>query len=190
MRSNVLIAVLVLGLAATLIWFFKAGRSPASQTLQAADEGTTNSLAGAQPASEPPNESSLQAVTNTQGTIGSDDATPETPDAKQEAYIATRVAELQDLGMENDSASLDTILSELNNRNPGIRKAAVAAAVQFGSRDAIPKLTDAATQTDDSEEKSAILEAINFLKLPTLTEALAQKNKPAPDASSGRSSKP
>ena len=57
-----------------------------------------------------------------------------TPEAQQEAYIASRVVELQDLAMENDLASLDTILSELNNRDPSIREAAVDAAVQFGSR--------------------------------------------------------
>ncbi len=114
----------------------------------------------------------------------------ETPEAQQEAYAARRVVELQDLGMEDDSASLDAILSELNNRDPSIRQAAVEAAVQFGSRDAIPRLTEAAAQTDDPKEKSAIVEAIEFLKLPTLTEALGQQSQPAADASSGASSNP
>jgi HEAT repeat protein len=110
----------------------------------------------------------------------------DTPEAKQEAYVAKRIEELQDLGMENDSDSLDTILSELTNRDPRIREAAVDAAVQFGSRDAIPKLEDAAAQTEDAKEKAAILDAIEFLKLPTLTEAIGQKTQTSPDASNGK----
>ena len=84
----------------------------------------------------------------------------------------------------------NTILSELNNRDPSIREAAVDAAVQFGSRDAIPRLMEAAARTDAPEEKSAILEAIEFLKLPTLPEALGQTNQPTADASPDTSSHP
>jgi len=94
--------------------------------------------------------------------------------AAHETYVTERVSELGDLGMADDSASLDTILSELTNRDPEIRKAAVEAAVQFGSRDAIPKLADAALQTDDAHEKAALTDAIEFLKLPSLSEVEAQ----------------
>jgi hypothetical protein len=102
-----------------------------------------------------------------------------------EAYVEQRVAELGDLAMADDATSLDTILSELTNRDPEIRNAAREAAVQFGSRDAIPKLTDVALQTDDAHEKAALTEAIEFLKLPTLTEVQAQaraegKEQPQP----------
>ena len=48
------------------------------------------------------------------------------------------------------------------------------AAIQFGSRDAIPKLTDAASQTDDAKEKADIMDAIEFLKLPSASEVVAQ----------------
>ncbi len=77
--------------------------------------------------------------------------------------------------MNDDAASLNQILSELANRDPRIRKAALEATIQFGSRDAIPKLTDAATQTDDPREKAAITDAIEFLKLPSLTEVMQQQ---------------
>ena len=79
-----------------------------------------------------------------------------------------------ELAMNDDSTSLDTILSELTNRDPEIRKGALEATIQFGSRDAIPKMLDAASQTDDPREKAEIAEAIEFLKLPSLTETLAQ----------------
>jgi hypothetical protein len=182
--------VLVLGVAALVAWFL-AGPKPAGPTdLQAppgadqsADAGTTNATSGTESPNEVPREPASPSLAAKEGTSGSDELMAETPEAKQEAYVAARVAELQDLGMENDPASLDTILSELDNADPGIRLAAVDAAVQFGSRDAIPRLTTAAAQASDPKEKSAILDAIEFLSMPTLAEALAQKNSNAPAAS-------
>jgi hypothetical protein len=106
-----------------------------------------------------------------------DSAAGGSPEARHQAYVDARTAELMDLGMNDDSESLHTILSELNNRDPQIRKAAVEAVVQFGSRDVIPNLMDAAAQTDDPQEKAEIMEAIQFLKLPTLSEAAAQANQ-------------
>jgi HEAT repeat protein len=81
-----------------------------------------------------------------------------------------------DIAMTDDRANLDTILSEMSNRDPEIRKAALEATIQFGSRDAIPKLADAISQTDDPNEKAAIADAIEFLKLPSLTEIRAQSS--------------
>lgn len=93
-------------------------------------------------------------------------------------YVEQRSSQLMELAMTDDPASLETILSELTNRDPEIRKAALEAAIQFGSRDAIPKLADAASQTDDPNEKAAIADAIEFLKLPSWTEVKAQSAKP------------
>ena len=89
---------------------------------------------------------------------------------KHQAYVEARVLELQDLAMEEDNESLNIILSELTSPDEDIRKAAVEAAVQFGSRDAIPALTVAGQQLDDTDERKAIKEAIEFLKLPHLGE--------------------
>lgn len=101
-------------------------------------------------------------------------STASTEDAHQ-AYVEKRTAELMDMAMTDDRANLDTILSELGNRDPEIRKAALEATIQFGSRDAIPKLADAASQTDDPNEKAALADAIEFLKLPSLTEVRQQQ---------------
>jgi hypothetical protein len=116
---------------------------------------------------------------------GSDTNDSATAEGKHEAYVTARISELIDLGMDDQRSSLDTILSELNNREPRIREAAVEAAIQFGSRDAIPVLIDAAAQTDDPKEKTALLDAAEFLKLPTLTEVTAQKNQSQPAQTNG-----
>jgi hypothetical protein len=106
---------------------------------------------------------------------GSAAAMAVSPETKHQEYVRKRIAQLEDLAYEDDTASLETILSELTNRDPEIRKAALEATIQFGSRDAIPRLADAAVQTEDPEEKTALNEAIEFLKLPSLTEVLAQQ---------------
>ena len=55
--------------------------------------------------------------------------------------------------MNSDPASLYAILGALGDPDPPVRKAAVEAAVQFGSQDAIPALQDAAAQAEDPQEK-------------------------------------
>lgn len=93
------------------------------------------------------------------------------PEEQQETSVADRIFELEGLGMSDNPDSLAIILSELNNREPRIRQAALEAATQFGSRDAIPALVDAASRTDDPEEKSSLLKASEFLNLPKLAGA-------------------
>jgi hypothetical protein len=116
-------------------------------------------------------------------------ADADSPVAKHQAYVESRVDELMELAMKDDSASLDTILAELTNRDPQIRKGALEATIQFGSRDAIPKMMDAAAQTDDPQEKAEIADAIEFLKLPSLTETIAQNRGSSGSATKSSGSK-
>jgi LAS superfamily LD-carboxypeptidase LdcB len=100
---------------------------------------------------------------------------------QHDAAIRARVTQLGQLAMRNDPASLQTILSELTNSTKAIRQAALEATVQYGSRDAIPKLQEIAAATEDQKEKAAILEAAEFLQLPSLSELgrrLRPKAKP------------
>ncbi len=82
-----------------------------------------------------------------------------------EEYISRRTADLLDLGMSDDPASLNAILLELDNPEAKVREAAVIAAVQFKSANAIPALQQAYARTDEPEEKLAIRKAIEFLEL-------------------------
>lgn len=93
-----------------------------------------------------------------------------------EAYVARQINELMDLAMTEDTNSLHVILSELNNRDPRIREAAVTASVQFKSPDAIPALRDAYPGTDDLEEKVRIARAIDFLSLVRESQLAGQTN--------------
>jgi HEAT repeat protein len=90
---------------------------------------------------------------------------------RQSEASARRAAELADLAGTREAGSLNTILSELSNRDARIRQAAVAAAVEFGDRGAIPALREAMESNPDPQEKVNLQKAITYLQLPTLTEA-------------------
>jgi HEAT repeat protein len=75
---------------------------------------------------------------------------------------------LAELGASADVASLGAVEAQLNNQDPAIRKAAVNAAVQIGSPDAIPALRNEMLYLDDPLEKAEIQKAIDFLQLPPL----------------------
>jgi HEAT repeats len=176
MRAKVVIIILTLGLFVfgTLFAIRQAADRPTKNSgpQPTTISGTTqpdDSLASAkaQPVGE-------RAIAPTGSVTSSEPAaTASTEDAHQ-AYVEKRTGELMDIAMTDDRTNLDTILSELSNRDPEIRKAALDATIQFGSRDAIPNLTDAISQTDDPNEKAALADAIEFLKLPSLTEIHAQ----------------
>ena len=66
------------------------------------------------------------------------------------------------------------ILSELRNPLPEIRRAALSAVRAFSSRKSIPYLDQIRRETRDSSDQQNLTNAIDYLKLPTMVEALAQ----------------
>jgi hypothetical protein len=93
------------------------------------------------------------------------------------AYVQARLDKLDELEANDDADSLHAILAELSNSDKEIRAAAVESTIQFGNRDAIPVLKDLATRTQDPDEKKALLDAADFLALPTMTEVMEQKRR-------------
>jgi hypothetical protein len=96
------------------------------------------------------------------------------PATNHEEYVEQRSAQLMELAMNDDQGSLNAILSEMTNSDSALRKAALRAAVEFDDRGVIPRLRQIASETEDPGEKKAILDAVNYLSLPTLTEYLQQ----------------
>ena len=76
---------------------------------------------------------------------------------------------LSTLEWNNDPASLSNILADLNSPEKEIRMAAISAAVQFNSTDAIPVLRATAANDADADEKTALLKAADYLSLPEIT---------------------
>lgn len=91
------------------------------------------------------------------------------------AWVDDKANELVKLSWKNDSDSLKQILAELENPEPDIRKAALLAAANFGSRDAIPYLESLVATSTDAEEKIALIQTAEQLKMPTASEYFAQK---------------
>ena len=96
-------------------------------------------------------------------------------DVDHDKEVEKRIAELSDLSTKDDAASRDVILSELQNSNKAIRAGALEAIVQFGDRSVVPRLEQLAAETGDADEKAALLESAEYLKLPSLSEFLASQ---------------
>ena len=177
MKSRSLLFLLAIGVVCLGLWLRRQGRDEDRQVSnpQPAGEIEEPRAAGPSPAGGAESRASAEAALD----LG------EAPEDPQADYVAKRSSELMELAMNDDADSLATILSELTNRDPAVREAAVRAATQFGSRDAIPRLADAATQTDDAHERAEILDAIEFLKMPRVGEVAARRADAAFEASGG-----
>lgn len=92
-----------------------------------------------------------------------------TPEQKQD-YIEAEASRLQDLSTRDDADALSAIVNDLTNPEKEIRLAAIEATKQFGSSNAIPALKAAAANSPDADEQIAMLQAAEFLTLPTLAD--------------------
>lgn len=162
-----LFALALLVLRAGLLSRSQATRSPAP--LAQETEAKSGAAAESPPASTP------RSAAVTASTAPA--AAAKTNSAEDEAALRSRVATLARLGLMDDPASLQVILGELTNSTRAIRQAALDAAVQFGSREAIPKLKEAADATADPREKVAFLDAADYLELPSWTEIRARSKQ-------------
>jgi hypothetical protein len=105
---------------------------------------------------------------------------PSMTSEEKQSYIEAESSRLQDLSTQDDPASLSAIMNDLTNSEKEVRLAAIEATKQFGSKDAIPVLQADVASAADTDEKIALLEAADFLSLPTLVDAEVQ-TPPTPD---------
>jgi hypothetical protein len=183
MRSKVVLsasALALLILAPAIYFHFAPGSTPPDQSAPAPEPVAVAPAPAPVAAPIMPHHRAIAPVNGGEGVAAPDDSSASNPEDR----IATRQGELTQLGMSDDPADLKTILSELNNKAPEIRSAALAAAVQFGSKDAIPALQNEMAWADDPQEKVDILNAIKYLQLPSIDEyqaALAAAPPPSSD---------
>ena len=171
MRRSVVIPVILLAAAALLaIYFARSDRGQSRAAFPPAE--TVASPMAATPAAAA-NRTAVRHRTEGKAATQTDNSIDQETQAE---FVSKRVAELMDLAMTDDTNSLDSILAELNNNNAEIREAAVTAAVQFKSPEAIPALKDAYARTDDPEDKIRIAKAIEFLAVPREAQSTAQAN--------------
>ena len=182
MRPQIVIALLLVGLAGLGgIILLKKLAAPAPQAAIAVAQPPP-AVSTAPPEIKPVAPQVSQTVTTVNHAVTVSPVAPAPPAtvnsagaaAKNEADIQAHIDKLQELQANDDNASFQAIISELTNADKTIRAAAVEAAIQFGNREAIPVLKELAVRTGDAAEKKELLDAADFLALPTLTEVRAQ----------------
>jgi len=161
-----LLALLVLGGALVLKRSLERKAAPPTNSLSTAPAPApdSNALAQAPSPVEPALVPATVAANPTNNLTGE----------QRQAAIEDEIDRLQQWSANDDPQSLSNILADLNNPEKDIRDAAIEATKQFGSTNAIPALKAAADATDDPHEKVALLEAAEFLSLPSLTDLRAQ----------------
>ena len=91
---------------------------------------------------------------------------------RQDSMVAAEITQINAVIGKSDPDSMALILSYLTNSEPQLRELAVAAVKQSGDRSIIPALTNLAMTIDDYEQRHAVMDAANFLALPSINEAL------------------
>jgi hypothetical protein len=148
-----LLALLVLGAA----FLLKQHRGSAATPPPVTESATPAPVVVS--ATPPPTPASISAAPP----VSTNTSTPD----QHEAAIDAETDRLQQWSMNDDPASLSNILADLTNPEKEIRKAAIEAAKQFGSTNAIPTLKAVAANMTDTDEQIDLLDAANFLSLPS-----------------------
>jgi HEAT repeat protein len=81
-----------------------------------------------------------------------------------------QIRELQAGGADSPTV-VPLLLTKVTHREPEVRKAARDALVQLGDTNAIPGLEEALAHVEDPRDKVAMMEAIDYLKLPDAISA-------------------
>jgi hypothetical protein len=100
-----------------------------------------------------------------------------------------QIRELQADGAVNPLAA-GLLVGKITHKEPEVRKAAKEALVQLGDTNAIPGMEQAAGLIEDPREKLALMEAIDYLKLPdamAIDPSMVRTNQ---DATASVSSRP
>ena len=175
MRTKIIFPIIVFaGLVLLLAGWFRprpanvAALVPATAATAPATSDPPGFVAAFKDASPPPVPVAPPAGVATDNSA----AAPEVQDTDD------RCAGLAALAMNDDADSLHFILGSLNDPDPQVRAAALEAAVQFHSPEAIPALQAALAKAELPREKMDIQNAIDFLRLPSLALAETETKNP------------
>jgi hypothetical protein len=86
----------------------------------------------------------------------------ETPEEREWALL--------ELALTDEPESLSFLLDELDRVDEDQRESVLSAVVQFGSRDAVPRLRQLALEARSPDRARQLTEAADYLELPSLTE--------------------
>jgi hypothetical protein len=175
MRAKVILsaAVLAAAIVAAAVYFRNAQTSPPAAEPES-DTAQADSGAAAQPVASPHPLRPVQPAASQQAVPPPEESGRALTAPNHQEYVRERKTQLMDLSISQDPNAFNTILSELNNPDPEIRKTALTSVLDIGNPDAIPALQNALTWAQDPAEKLEIQNAIDFLQLPSADQVNAE----------------
>jgi hypothetical protein len=137
--------------------------------------------AGGQPPGLDASGGSPSAATNVQvkPDSGNKETTSELSRAAQIEKELEQIRELQNEGSD-DMTITPVLLAKVTHPEPEVRKAALEALVQLNDTNAVPGLEQAAESIKDPREKMAVRDAIEYLKLPGITDDASPESATRP----------
>jgi hypothetical protein len=95
---------------------------------------------------------------------------------------AAALSFIDDASTAYDAKSIPLIAPYLDDPDPEIRKAAIDGFLRLGERNAAPLLREAAKHRDSPKEIMALLQAAEYLELPSYTDRRKTGNTPSSKA--------
>lgn len=112
-------------------------------------------------------------------TAGSNNAPVVSPELR-EALIENERDQIRELLGQIDGSNnvtiVSTLLEKMKNPETEVRKAALEGLVQLNDTNAVPGLQKTAEGITDPREKVAIMDAIEYLKMPSITQNVPSEN--------------
>ncbi len=133
-------------------------------------------------ASKPAPIAEVPAVPPVAGTVENPLADVPTPDAPASPGIEQSIQRIEAAVVTYEAASLPAIAPYLTDPNPELRTAAREGLLQMGLSEAVPLLREAAGKMKDPREAILLLDAADFLELPSVSSTAGKKHRPHPSS--------
>ena len=124
--------------------------------------------------------SQTDAATNQTGQPGqalNSTNTPGVSEALHETLVDKEVSDVQDMVGRIDGTNnpiiIEALVAKLGSPEPDVRKAALDGLKQIDDTNAVPSLRKAVDTIQDPREKVAVLDVIDFINLPSVTQNVA-----------------
>jgi len=170
MRPKVVILILVAGFGLLGIMFVLKGVMAGHAGNAGGQTPATEAKVDSQSAAA--NDQAVQVNPNSSNTAASSEQPVAASEQLRAAAVEKELDAIRELVGEADGANNPTIISALigkvENPEAEVRKAALAALVQLNDTNAVPGLEQAAEEMKDTRAKVAVLDTIDYLKLPNI----------------------
>lgn len=164
-RSSITLFVAAIVLLAAVIVWLRANRPTTGGTGGTNPQTQVITRTAIRPTPDKPSEPPASAS-------GSPESSPKSRESIME--------EIRDAALTYDAKALPRIRPYLLNSDPDIREAAINGMITLGDASAGPMLREAARQTTDPREAARLLDAADYVELPSGTPLLKKRRAAGP----------